>query len=66
MKTYITTTTHESAKQVLSEIFRIDPAAGIQYAQGNPTVLRVRSKKMSAWTLEAIAGVAQVYTEAAQ
>lgn len=66
MKTYITTTTHESAKGVLAEILRIDPAAAIQYPQGNPTVLRVRSKRVSAWTLEAIAGVAQVYAEAAQ
>jgi hypothetical protein len=66
MKTYITTTTHESGSRVLTEIFRIDPNARIQYVQENTTVLRVRSKKMSAWTLEAIAGVAQVFAEAAQ
>jgi hypothetical protein len=65
MKTYITTTTNETSRHVQAEILRIDPAAAIQFPQGNPTVLRVRSAKVSAWTLEAIAGVAQVYAEAA-
>lgn len=62
--TYIATTTRETSAQVQAEIFRIDPAAAIQYAQDNPTVLRVRSKKMTNWSLESIAGVAQVYVEA--
>ncbi len=61
MKTYIITTTQATAANVKSEILRIDPAAAIRSAQDNPTVLRVRSNKMSSWTFDAIAGVAQVY-----
>lgn len=61
MKTFYTTTTETHADQVIREIFRIDPAALVNHRRDNRTVLHVRSARMSAFTLEAIAGVAHAF-----
>lgn len=61
MKSFYTTTTETHADQVIREIFRIDPAALINHRRDNRTVLHVRSARMSAFTLEAIAGVAHAF-----
>lgn len=58
LKSFYATTTAEHAEHVMKEIFRVDPDATITHRRDNKTLLLVRSKNLSEWTIEAIAGVA--------
>ena len=60
MKNFIITTTQLQAALVMAEVLRIDPDAQIAHRQENRTVMRVKTRRMSRFTLEAIDGVAQV------
>lgn len=55
---FIITTTELASALVIAEIFRIDPNALIAHRQGNMTVMRVRTRRMTVFTLDAIPGVA--------
>lgn len=61
MPTFHVTTATSAARDVRAEILRLDPAALIACPKGHPQYMAVKTSCMSAFTLEAIDGVAQVF-----